>query len=319
MAAKNSPVLITGAAGAIGSSLSLKLRLAGYRIVACDQLAASHVDIVSDYSGLDLASLCHDENFTIIHLAAHNDLRRSYLAPDEYFLNNIQKPSEFFKKNIRYIDHIIYPSSCSIYDGDLSVAISETSAISPQSPYSHSKYALERFLVSLAGSLRISICRTFNVVSPQMSYLPNELTANRIVPALFRAASMGSAFEIFGGDFNTSDGTCIRDYLHCDDFADLISCLLDYKGSPNPIIVNAGTGIGCSVREMHSLFCEVNRAQIPVDITPRRPGDVSCRIANCDLAYSILGWKPKRSISSIFSARTISEEICEKIKPAMCR
>lgn len=303
-------VLVTGGAGYIGSACVKALVSERYDVLVYDNLSTGQRDKVSSevemVSGdlLDLSKLrqvCQGHNFdAVVHFAGKKSVSESEVNPTLYFENNllgslnVLKVMEEFK-----IPQIIFSSTASVYETiNNGIAITEESSIKPISVYGDTKLMVENMIKSFArvGKIKqFTILRYFNVAGDAgLNY--QELEAKNVFPAIANKIKNDEPFEIFGNDYNTRDGTCIRDYIHLEDLIDghLLALQSDYSG-----ILNLGTGVGYSVKEVVDAFIENFGKKINVKISPRRSGDSATVVANATLAKEVLGWSPKRNLNDM--------------------
>ena len=300
-------VLVTGGAGYIGSACVQSLVLAGDRVVVFDNFSTGQKDKVSDEviivegdisNRVVLDKVCSEFNFdAVMHFAGKKSVEESENNPYLYFANNVVgslnllKAMEDFK-----IPRIVFSSTAAVYaPSDDSTKLSESSPIGPISIYGTTKCMVEDIIKSFARSGKIrnfSILRYFNVAGDAgLNY--QEKDSKNVFPILAEKLRSEEVFEIFGADYNTRDGTCVRDYIHINDL--ILGHLLALKSDINGVY-NLGTGIGCSVKELVDTFNDLSTKKLKVKVSPRRLGDASVVVADATLAGNILGWHPKYSL-----------------------
>lgn len=323
-------ILLTGASGYIGSHTLLSFREQGYTdIIAVDNFSNSHPEIydrIAAISGMpvkhynvDVRSAAFETVFTenpgiegIIHFAAYKSVPESVEKPLEYFENNVSGLVHVMQLCKKYgVKVFVFSSSCSVYGNIDVLPVMESSPLNPpESPYAASKRIGEELLQSWAGTgagIKIINLRYFNPAGAYKNGLLGELPLNRpanLVPVLCaNALDPGTAFTVFGTDYNTPDGSCIRDYIHVSDIADAhVSAFVYASNSADTTFFrtyNLGSESGTSVLEVIRVFSEENGVKLSYTLGPRRSGDVEAIWADCSLALADLGWKPRRSLAEI--------------------
>ena len=303
-------VLVTGGAGYIGSHVARVLARRRHRVLILDNLSTGHRALVEGFPLLvgDLgdravvASALRGID-AVMHLAAHSDVGESVRNPRKYFENNVRSGLSFLNQvqdaGIRYF---VFSSSCSVYGPPSKIPITEQTPREPVSPYGASKLFFERTLEAYgkADGLRFASLRYFNAAGADESGEIGELhdPETHLIPsALQVAAGIRPHLEIYGEDYPTPDGTCIRDYIHVTDLAEAHVVALDYLASGGgSIAVNLGTGTGHSVRQVVSIVEEVTGVVLPQRISPRRAGDPPILVADSSRAEKLLHWKASRSL-----------------------
>lgn len=300
-------ILVTGGAGYIGSACVQSLVLAGDRVVVLDNFSTGQRDKVLNEivvvegdvsSQITLEKLCREFNFdAVIHFAGKKSVEESENNPYLYFANNVVgslnllKTMEDFK-----IPRIVFSSTAAVYAPSNDYAkLAESSPIGPISVYGTTKCMVEDMIKSFAqaGKIRnFSILRYFNVAGDVgLNY--QEKNSKNVFPVLASKLRNEEVFEIFGADYDTRDGTCVRDYIHIND---LISGHLSALKNDVNGVYNLGTGIGCSVKELVDTFNDLSMKKLKIKVSPRRLGDAPVVVADATLAGNILGWHPKYSL-----------------------
>lgn len=316
-------ILVTGGAGFIGSHTTVELVLDGHEPVLFDsfvnakpsvidrleQITGYRVPVVwgdvRDAAALD--AVMEGENFDgIIHFAGLKAVGESVERPLDYFSVNVGGSVELLRAMLRHgLDTMLFSSSATVYgDPDILPTPEEAPLQTPTNPYGRSKLMVEQILGDLAAAestLRLGILRYFNPVGAHESGLigedPNDIP-NNLMPYIAQVASERLPhLRVFGDDYDTPDGTGIRDYLHVVDLARghlaAIRHLADHQGLH---IWNLGTGVGTSVLELVAAFERAAGVHIPRQVTTRRPGDVAATYADPSRAHRELGWKAEHDI-----------------------
>jgi UDP-glucose 4-epimerase len=243
----------------------------------------------------------------VIHFAAYKAVGESVSKPLDYYENNILSLTTLLRVMAGHsVRNLIFSSSCTVYGEPDVIPVTEQSPVKPaSSPYGATKQMCERILedAKVYGIQTVSL-RYFNPIGAHPSGLIGELpigTPNNLVPFITQsAAGIRGALTIFGNDYSTPDGTCIRDYIHVVDLADAHVKSLDFvrqqKAASGFHVFNVGTGQGTTVLELVNTFEEVNRVKLNYSFGPKRPGDVEKVYADPSVAFKNLNWNPKFSI-----------------------
>ena len=300
-------ILVTGGAGYIGSHTVHLLRGRGYNVTVIDDLSRGHrhnVEGAAFYQAnlLDtnaVAEVMQRERFdAIVHFAAYIAVGESTQKPELYFTNNVSGSISLFTAMERAgIKRIVFSSTAAVYGTPERVPILEDFPYAPLSPYGESKIMVEKILGWLDEFKSVrSIClRYFNAcgAEPGSGLGEEHDPETHLIPLLLRAVQTGKPVTIFGEDYPTPDGTCIRDYIHVSDLAEAhivaVESLL-HDGPSNKF--NAGTGRGTSVREVIAAVEEITGQKVPYTVGPRRAGDPAELVANSDKLQKTLGWTP---------------------------
>jgi len=300
-------VLITGGAGYIGSVTVESLRRRGETIVVLDDLtyghrAAVNIDLPFYSGNVGDATLIKQivsdrEIEACVHFAAYAYVGESVTNPAKYFDNNLtQTISLLDALRGAGIDQFVFSSSCATYGEPIRVPIDETHPQWPVNPYGWSKFMIERVLEAYQASygLRSVSLRYFNAAGATTEHGEDHDPETHLIPNVLRAANGELEYvSVFGNDYPTPDGTCIRDYIHVSDLADAHVRALDYlDGGGRSTQINLGNGSGFSVLEVIDTAQTVTGNQIRSKIEDRREGDPPQLIADSKRAYEILGWKP---------------------------
>jgi UDP-glucose-4-epimerase GalE len=306
-------VLVTGGAGYIGSHAARMLRSQGHDILIFDNLSTGHRCLAKGFEMVE-ADL-HDREAlldalkqidAVMHFAAHAYVGESVENPRKYFRNNVEGGLALLNACIDAgIRQIVFSSTCAVYGIPDSVPISEDFPRRPANPYGVTKLIFEHALESYAQAygLRFASLRYFNAAGADESGEIGEMhdPETHLIPcALQAAAGTRDALEVFGTDYPTPDGTCVRDYIHVSDLADAHVRALEYLArEKRSFFVNLGTGEGHSIRQIIHSVEEVTGRPLPTRVTKRRPGDPPALVANPARAQQLLGWKATRSLNDI--------------------
>lgn len=306
-------VLVIGGAGYIGSHTARALRRAGHDVIIFDNLSTGYELLASGFElvrgdVLDAVELGRTLKRVdaIMHFAAHAYVGESVTNPRKYFRNNVEGGLSLLNTALESgVKKIIFSSTCAVYGEVVKVPIEENIPRQPVNPYGVSKLFFEQALEAYdrAYGFRYVALRYFNAAGADESGEIGELhdPETHLIPlALSAAAGTGPALQIFGTDYPTSDGTCIRDYIHVNDLASAHVKALEHLAAGKPsLAVNVGTGTGASVREVLSTVEKITGKPVPHNTAPRRPGDPPALVANPAKAESLLGWKATRGLQEI--------------------
>lgn len=314
-------VLVTGGAGYIGSHTVVELIQAGYRVTVIDNLERSNYKIIEGVEAITKSKVifhkidCLDnsalENLfsrnkfsSVIHFAAFKSVNESVADPISYYRNNIGSLIAVLEVMKKYqVNDLIFSSSCTVYGQPDQIPVDESAPFKrAESPYGTSKQLCERILEDAATvGFRIVSLRYFNPIGAHPSALIGELpigVPNNLVPFVTQtAAGVRGELTVFGNDYSTPDGSCLRDFIHVADVADAhvkaIQYVIDKKENKLFEAFNLGTGEGVSVLELVRKFIAVTGVKLPYTIGPRRSGDVEKVFADPRKINKALGWKAK--------------------------
>lgn len=316
-------ILVTGGMGYIGSHTVIQLVESGYEPIIVDNLVNSKPEVLNriekicgkkpqfyeiDVRDEEKLDKVFDDNeiFAVIHFAGLKSVGESVQKPELYFDNNIGSTEVLLRVMEKHgCKNIVFSSSATVYGNPERVPIFETDRVGPTTnPYGETKLRIEFLLKDLAKKDKdwnIVLLRYFNPIGAHKSGLIGEDPQgipNNLMPYITQVAVGKLAqLRVFGNDYNTPDGTGVRDYIHVDDLAHgHILSLKKIEEKPGLLIYNLGTGKGTSVLELVHAFEEANNIKIPFQIVERRPGDIAECYANADKAYNEMGFKCTRSI-----------------------
>ncbi len=299
-------ILVTGGAGYIGSHTARLLLRRGYEVTVVDDLSRGYRHNVetTDFHQLrvqqtaEIARLLagHD---AVIHFAAFIAVGESMKVPEIYFENNVTGSISLLSAMLQAgVKHLVFSSTAAVYGNPVSSPIPENAAIAPVNPYGESKVMVEtvlRWLDEIHG-LRAIALRYFNAcgADPEGGLGEEHDPETHLIPLMLRAVQTGKPMTIFGNNYPTPDGTCIRDYIHVNDLAAAHILALEslLSGGPSKQF-NAGTGAGHSVLDVLTAVQEVTGEKVPYTIGPRREGDPPALVANADKLRNTLGWAPR--------------------------
>jgi len=300
-------VLVLGGAGYIGSHTVLALREKGFEPVVLDDFSRGHRAAVAgaelieaDFTGVDLAGVLKESGCgAVMHFAAASQVGESIQRPELYYRNNVVGGLTLLDAMVAArVRYLIFSSSAAVYGEPCRIPIGEDHPTVPVNPYGATKLAFEGAMrwYAQAFDLRYVSLRYFNAAGAHPSGLIGEdhHPETHLVPLVLKAAMEGRPVSVFGNDYPTADGTCIRDYIHVSDLADAhllaLQALLD--GAPGAVY-NLGNGLGYSVLQVIETAGRITGRDIGVAFAPRRPGDPAELVAGAGRAEAGLGWRPR--------------------------
>ncbi|MBI5404333.1 MAG: UDP-glucose 4-epimerase GalE [Ignavibacteriae bacterium] len=308
-------VLVTGGAGYIGSHTVKKLTENGFDVVVLDNLSRGHRKAVPDNVHFEKTDLLDEAGLkkairkynidSVIHFAAFAYVGESVENPGLYYQNNVVGSFNLIKViNELGIKKFVFSSTCSIYGNPENVPISENEPPNPINPYARTKYMIENILSDFetAHGLKYAALRYFNAAgdSDDASIGESHDPEPHLIPlVLFTALGKRDSIKIYGDDYETPDGTCIRDYIHVNDLADAHIKALQYIEKGDSTIINLGTGNGYSVKEIIDAARKITGKEIKSEIVGRRAGDPAILVADNKKAKELLDWKPKYNLERI--------------------
>ena len=301
-------ILVTGGAGYIGSVTVELLRQRGHEVVVVDNMHYGHREAVDPscpfYEGnagdADLITrLVAEHNIdACVHFAAYAYVGESVQDPAKYYENNTMQTSSLLNAlNRSGVKRFVFSSTCATYGDPVRIPIDETHPQTPVNPYGWTKFMTERILESYdtAYGFKFVALRYFNAAGATEKYGEHHDPETHLIPNVLNAANGTLPFvSIFGNDYETPDGTCVRDYIHIADLADAHIRALDYlENGGASTQINLGNGVGFSVLEVIEAARKITGNAIEARIEPRRAGDPSLLIADATKAFDVLGWKPE--------------------------
>ena len=303
-------VFVTGGGGYVGSHCAKAFAEAGWTVVTYDNFSRGHRDLVKwgeaiegdilDRAALD-AALARVKPDAVAHFAAFAYVGESMASPETYYRNNVLGTMTLLDAMIAArVGQMVFSSSCATY-GISNDLITEDTPQAPINPYGETKLICEKMIrdYGLAHGLRSVALRYFNAAGcdPEGETGERHDPEPHVIPLAIRGAMDGTfTFNIFGSDYDTPDGTCVRDYIHVSDLADAHKRALDYLADGGASdVFNLGTGRGYSVLELADAVGRVAGKPVPRVMADRRPGDPPRLVASADKAKRILGWVPERS------------------------
>lgn len=301
-------VLVTGGAGYIGSHTVRRLLAAGHAVVVFDSLATGHrravppellvVGDLRDIDHIDHLLVVHRIE-AVIHFAALALVGESVVDPARYYTTNLTYALQLLDRCRRNgVGRFVFSSSAAVYGVPETVPIPEDAPTRPVNPYGHSKLAFEWALADYAAAYALGSCalRYFNAAgaAPDATLGEDHDPETHLIPsALLAAAGRRPHLDIFGTDYPTPDGTCVRDFVHVEDLAAAHVLALEAVRPGSRLVYNVGIGRGSSVRQVVAAVEEVTGRPVPVREAPRRPGDPPELVANADRIRRDLGWSPR--------------------------
>jgi len=310
-------VLVTGGAGYIGAHTVRALRAASRDVVVLDTLERGNQNavidaklIVGDIADQKLvAKICRKYKVTdVVHFAAYKAVGESMTHPMKYWQNNVASTIKLLETLIsQNVYRFVFSSSASVYGTPKSSPTTENELTNPESVYAETKLAVENILKSLTTTgLKSVSLRYFNAAGASGDNKIGEdwTTSQNLIPRVMRALLDDKfKFEVFGNDYATPDGTCIRDYIHVEDLAVAHLKALEYLESGGKTMAcNIGTGNGTSVTELLEMAAQVANRKVPHTIGARRDGDPVTVFADASLAQKVLGWQATHDLRSIIES-----------------
>ena len=311
-------ILVTGGAGYIGSHVVRLLQEKGHRVTVIDNLSSGfsgrigaaklvELDLAAEAATATLVELIKSESITsVIHLAARKQVGESVTKPEWYFEQNIGGMAHLLEAmRLTKVDKLVFSSSAATYGMPDTDFVNEDFDCKPINPYGQTKLIGEWMTANAARAwgLRAVNLRYFNVAGAGWPELADTATMN-LVPIVFAALDAGKSPVVFGTDYDTADGTCVRDYVHVLDLAEAHVTSLDYlnRDTRDHSTFNVGTGKGASVFEVLAEIKRVTKIDFEIDLQPRRPGDPPYLCADVSRIQEHLGWTAKRDLAEIIES-----------------
>ncbi len=303
-------ILVTGGAGYVGSVVAEQLNQARHRVVVYDNMSHGHREAIaygadfiygelSDRAALDAAfRSCSIE--AVMHFAALIEAGESMQSPEKYFRNNSANTLTLLEAMLSHgVKRLVFSSTAALYGNPEKTPILEDAALAPTNPYGESKLLVERMLdwFHRIYGLRYATLRYFNAAGAAGVLGEDHRPESHLIPRILQVA-LGQAehIKIFGTDYPTDDGTCVRDYIHVSDLASAhllaLDALVKYHG-PSQLIYNLGNGRGFSVRQVIEMARRVTGHPIPAMESPRRAGDPAVLVASSEKIRRELKWQPR--------------------------
>ena len=340
-------ILVTGGTGYIGSHTVVELMQQGYDVVIVDNLSNSNLAVLdgiqgivgkqpafeqvdcNDYAAMDKVFGKYTDIVAVIHFAASKAVGESVEKPLMYYRNNIGSLITLLElMKLHQVQNVVFSSSCTVYGQPTPehLPVDETAPIQPAlSPYGNTKQINEEIIRDEAhadDNLHATILRYFNPIGAHPSALIGELpngVPNNLLPFVTQtAAGIRKELKVFGDDYNTPDGSCIRDYIYVVDLAKAhvkaVERMLTKQAAEQVEIFNLGTGRGLSVLEIVNTFMQVTGVNIPYQIVGRREGDIEQVWANPEKANKVLGWKADTPVGDVLLSAWNWEKKLRSIK-----
>ena len=300
-------VLVTGGAGYIGSVVAAQLVDKGYDVIVCDNLSHGReravpprakliVADISDRNALD--RIFHEQRIdAVMHFAASIEAGESMQVPEKYFRNNTVNSLTLLEVMLAHkVQRLVFSSTAALYGTPDRTPIEETDPLRPTNAYGESKLLVEQMLAwfNRIHGLRYSCLRYFNAAGSAGNLGEDHVPESHLIPLTLQVAlGKREYISIFGTDYPTPDGTCVRDYIHVSDLASAHILVLDALRHRDKLVYNLGTGRGFSVREVLETVRRVTGHPIPAREVARRPGDPAVLVAASDSIKRDLQWQPK--------------------------
>ena len=306
-------ILVVGGAGYVGSHTAHALRRHGHDVIIYDNLSTGHAFladgfelIVGDIADLGKLPPVLRRVDAVMHFAGHTYVGESVENPRKYFRNNVEAALTLLDACVDCgVRRVIFSSSCTVYGIPSKIPIAEDACREPLSPYGASKLFFEHALEAYdrAYGVKFAILRYFNAAGADENGTIGELhqPETHLIPsALLAVRGERAELELYGTDYPTPDGTCIRDYIHVNDLAEAHGLALQHlSAGKDSLALNLGTGRGCSVKEVLKKVEEITGRSVPFRVASRRPGDPPSLVADPSRAEKSLRWKAKRSLDDI--------------------
>jgi UDP-glucose 4-epimerase len=299
-------LLVTGGAGYVGSVCAAHLLEAGHTVTVVDDLSTGHEDAVppgAEFVRADLADAADDVLAGgvdgVLHFAAKSLVGESVQRPELYWSGNVVTTLRLLEAVRRHgTPRLVFSSTAATYGEPEQTPIREDAPTRPTNPYGASKLAIDHAITSYAAAHGIAAVslRYFNVAGAHGAFGERHAVETHLIPLVLQVATgRRESVQIFGDDWPTPDGTCIRDYIHVDDLAAAHQLALEHARPGEHRVYNLGSGSGFSVLEVIEACRAVTGHPIPAVVAPRRAGDPAVLVASSDAAQAELGWRPERT------------------------
>lgn len=322
-------ILVTGGTGYIGSHTVVELQQLGYDVYIIDNLSNSKIEVLDNIEKItgikphfEKIEMCDEQAMldyfnrnknieAVIHFAACLQVDESVRLPLKYYRNNLQSTINLLDcMKLHSIANLVFSSSCTVYGNPDNLPVNEKAPVKKaMSPYGNTKQMGEEIIENVCNTklLNAITLRYFNPIGAHDSSLIGEVqhgVPHHLIPYITETASGKRAIlNVFGGDYNTADGTCVRDYIHVVDIAKAhivaIERLINKNNTENFEVYNIGTGLGYSVLDIINAFEKATNIKINYQIVDRRPGDVEAVFADTNLANNKLGWTAERDMENM--------------------
>lgn len=299
-------ILVTGAAGFIGSTTAELLMTKGHEVVALDSLVTGSADNVptnavfvhGDCGDVDLITSLGSFD-ACVHFAARIEPAESMKFPEVFFANNVGSTLRMLEALVTTgVERFVFSSSCAVYGNQTVMPIGEDRPTQPHSPYGQSKRMIEESLhwLSELGRMRTASLRYFNAAGGTLAHPERHRPEIHLIPLALEAASgQRDHLDVFGSDYPTPDGTCVRDYVHVSDLAEAHVLAITALADQPELVINLGSGVGSSNLEVVNTVQRVTGEHFEVRYVDRRPGDPAAAVASSESSRDVLGWRPQRS------------------------
>ncbi|MFF7650379.1 UDP-glucose 4-epimerase GalE [Streptomyces sp. NPDC007983] len=303
--AQQKKYLVTGGAGYVGSVVAAHLLEAGHRVTVLDDLSTGHREGVPEGAEFiegriqDAAKWLDASYDGVLHFAASSQVGESVVNPEKYWVNNVGGTTELLAAmRDAGVRTLVFSSTAATYGEPDEVPITEDAATAPTNPYGATKLAVDHMISGecAAHGLAAVSLRYFNVAGAYGAYGERHDPESHLIPLVLQVAQgRREAISVFGDDYPTPDGTCVRDYIHVADLADAHLLALGAAAAGEHLICNLGNGNGFSVREVIETVRQVTGHPIPEVVADRRGGDPAVLVASAERAKERLGWRPSRA------------------------